>query len=105
MREPELVKSFAERLAEELGLPSQEMLHKTKDTKCQKEFNASFLQFENANDSFEVTPVVDNNIAKNILLVDDMVDSRWTMTVCGYKLRTKKSGKIFPFALANSAGK
>ena len=34
-----------------------------------------------------------------------LVDSRWTFTVCVYKLREKGSGKVLPFALANSAGK
>ncbi len=43
--------------------------------------------------------------SENLLLVDDMVDSRWTFTVCGYKLKAYGSGKVFPFALANSAGR
>jgi ATP-dependent DNA helicase RecQ len=33
-----------------------------------------------------------------------MVDSRWTFTVCGYKLIEKGSGKVYPFALSNTAG-
>ena len=41
----------------------------------------------------------------NTLLVDDMVDSRWTFTCCGYKLLKEGNGKVYPFALANSAGK
>jgi ATP-dependent DNA helicase RecQ len=51
--------------------------------------------------SFEVR----DTYSENVLLVDDMVDSRWTLTVCGYKLRKKGSGKVFPFALANSASR
>lgn len=41
----------------------------------------------------------------NILLVDDMVDSRWTFICCGCELLKKGCGKVYPFALANSAGK
>jgi len=48
--------------------------------------------------------VVDSIKAQNVLLIDDMVDSRWTMTVCAYKLIDSGSGKVYPFALANSAG-
>jgi ATP-dependent DNA helicase RecQ len=46
-----------------------------------------------------------NYSENNVLLIDDMVDSRWTFTVCGYKLRKYGSGKVFPFALANSANR
>ena len=42
---------------------------------------------------------------ENVLLIDDMVDSKWTLTVCGLKLREKGCGKVFPFALASTAGK
>ena len=35
-----------------------------------------------------------------VLLVDDMVDSRWTMTVAAELLRSSGSGEVFPFALA-----
>jgi ATP-dependent DNA helicase RecQ len=32
-----------------------------------------------------------------------MVDSRWTFTVLGSKLRQAGSGTVFPFALADSS--
>jgi ATP-dependent DNA helicase RecQ len=35
-----------------------------------------------------------------VLLVDDIVDSRWTLTVAGWLLRTSGSGPVHPFALA-----
>ena len=37
-----------------------------------------------------------------VLLVDDVVDSRWTMTVATYKLRSKGCGLVFPVALAQA---
>jgi ATP-dependent DNA helicase, recQ family len=101
LRHPELVKSFAKRLSERLELSYYEVIEKITNNVCQKELNTSYLQYNNANSSFEVRKCPDGNV----LLVDDMVDSRWTFTVCGYKLREKGSGKVFPFALANSAGK
>ena len=35
-----------------------------------------------------------------VLLIDDIVDSRWTMTVAGSLLREQGSGPVLPFALA-----
>jgi phosphoribosylpyrophosphate synthetase len=39
-----------------------------------------------------------------VLLVDDIVDSRWTMTVAAWLLRTCGSGPVWPLALADAAG-
>jgi ATP-dependent DNA helicase RecQ len=38
-----------------------------------------------------------------VLLVDDVADSRWTMTVAGRELRRAGAGSVLPFALALSA--
>jgi ATP-dependent DNA helicase RecQ len=35
-----------------------------------------------------------------VLLVDDLVDSRWTLTVAGALLRDGGAGPVLPFALA-----
>jgi ATP-dependent DNA helicase RecQ len=35
-----------------------------------------------------------------VLLVDDLVDSRWTITVAGLALRGAGAGSVLPFALA-----
>ena len=37
-----------------------------------------------------------------VLLVDDMVDSRWTMTVAAWLLRTHGAGEVWPLALAST---
>lgn len=101
LRRPVLVSDFTRRLAARMHLNYVEALEKIQNTRSQKELNSSFLQYKNAADSFEVK----QTLSGNVLLVDDMVDSRWTFTVCGYKLRQSGSGKVFPFALANSAGR
>ena len=38
-----------------------------------------------------------------VLLVDDMVDSRWRLTVAAWLLRSHGSGKVWPLALALSS--
>ncbi len=56
---------------------------------------------ENAYNSFECTNSI---LEENVLLIDDMVDSRWTLTVCSYKLIKKGVNEVYPFALSNTAG-
>jgi ATP-dependent DNA helicase RecQ len=37
-----------------------------------------------------------------VLLIDDIVDSRWTMTIAAYMLKCAGSGEVFPLALADT---
>ena len=99
-RHPKLVPDFAKRLADKLGIGYFEGIKKL-DAEEQKKFENSDGQYKNANDSFEIIQIK----KENILLVDDMVDSRWTFTVCAMKMREMGSGDIYPFALANTAGR
>ena len=99
-RHPQLVPDFAKRLADKLGIGYFEGIKKF-NAEEQKKFENSDGQYRNANDSFEIIKIK----KENILLVDDMVDSRWTFTVCAMKMREKGSGDIYPFALANTAGR
>lgn len=99
-RHPQLVPDFAKRLADKLGIGYFEGIKKF-NAEEQKKFENSDGQYKNANDSFEIIQIK----KENILLVDDMVDSRWTFTVCAMKMREKGSGDIYPFALANTAGR
>ena len=99
-RHPKLVPDFAKRLADRLGIGYFEGIKKL-DAEEQKKFENSDGQYKNANNSFEIIQVK----KENILLVDDMVDSRWTFTVCAMKMREMGSGDIYPFALANTAGR
>jgi ATP-dependent DNA helicase RecQ len=41
-------------------------------------------------------------ISEPVLLVDDMVDSGWSLTVCGVLLAEAGSGPVVPVALAES---
>lgn len=99
-RHPQLVPDFAKRLADKLGIGYFEGIKKF-NAEEQKKFENSDGQYKNANDLFEIIQIK----KENILLVDDMVDSRWTFTVCAMKMREKGSGDIYPFALANTAGR
>ena len=44
-------------------------------------------------------------IPERVLPVDDVVDSRWTLTVCGFRLMENGCREVYPFALADSSQK
>lgn len=101
-RRPNLVPDFAERLACRLGLQYRPVLVRTEDRPEQKGMANSALQARNVDGSLSV--LREDVLDEPVLLVDDIVDSRWTMTVAAWLLRVNGSGLVFPFALANSAG-
>ena len=99
---PGLVADFAGQLAAALRIPCKTVVVKVRDTEPQKTMQNSFRQYRNVRDAFEVRGAVPSG---PVLLVDDIVDSRWTLTVIGRMLRTAGAGPVFPFALADTAGR
>ena len=95
-----LVPDFARRLAGSLGLPFRAALTKTKTRRPQKEMTNSIQQWHNVEGSLAL--VETNLICEPVLLVDDMVDSRWTFTVASSLLRVNGCAAVFPFALADT---
>jgi ATP-dependent DNA helicase RecQ len=101
LHQSKLVPEFAERLAQALNLPFHPALRKVRATPPQKEMQNSFQQARNLDGAFAVQHCAD--FAKPVLLVDDMVDSGWTFTVCAALLRQAGSGPVFPIALAQTS--
>lgn len=97
-RRPTLVADFARRLADALQLPFHEALVKNRDTPEQKEMQNSPMQERNVKGSFDVD--VSEVQPGPVLLVDDVVDSKWTMTVAASQLREQGAGEVWPLALA-----
>ena len=102
LRRPRLVPEFAARLAAKLGLPFVDCLRKIRETPPQKTMENSAQQMANIAESFEVVGGV--LPPGPVLLVDDMVDSRWTLTECAFALRSAGSGPVHPLALAMTSG-
>ena len=99
-RHPGLVSGFAGRLADALGLPFEPVLIRTDDRPEQKTMANSAQQARNVDGSLAVT---DQGLrGEPVLLVDDMVDSRWTLTVAAWLLRSHGSGEVWPLALARA---
>ncbi|MEO5364888.1 MAG: RecQ family ATP-dependent DNA helicase [Magnetococcus sp. WYHC-3] len=100
LRHPELVPNFAQRLAAALDLPFHMLIAKTDARPEQKTMANSTLQARN----------IDGSLALNgqpvppgpVLLVDDLVDSRWTLTVSAWLLRKSGSGAVWPMALSKT---
>jgi ATP-dependent DNA helicase RecQ len=96
----DIVPDFARRLATRLGLPYRETLTKVTETPQQKTMQNGPQQERNATDVFVVGGELESG---PVLLVDDMVDSRWTLTACGVALLKAGSGPVYPVALANTS--
>lgn len=99
-RHPKLVKDFAERLAIGLGLPFRAALVRTDARPEQKAMANSTHQARNVEGSLAVEQ--SQILPGQVLLVDDMVDSRWTFTFATWLLRTNGTGEVWPFALADT---
>ena len=99
-RHPDLVPNFARRLADRLGVPYRDALVKVRDTEEQKQMQNSVQQVRNTVGAFAAVP--EQVLDGPVLLVDDMVDSRWSMTACGIALAEDGSGPVLPLALAET---
>jgi ATP-dependent DNA helicase RecQ len=93
LRHPILVRDFAERLAEALGLRFEVALRKVDHRPEQKTMANSTQQARNLDGALEAA--VTSLPSGSVLLVDDLIDSRWTVTVAGWLLRKHELAKCF----------
>jgi len=123
-KHPTLVADFARRLADRLGLPFLTVVHKRRENQPQKEMRNSAQQLRNLLGAFDVAEEKPSGLVPGavgqaaflvgrvsteavasgpVLLVDDMVDSGWTLTLLAVMLRLRGSGPVYPFALAKAS--
>lgn len=102
-RHAQLVPSFAQRLAVALGLPFVDTLEKTDDRPAQKNMANSVQQARNLDGALALAKGVAIPPGA-VLLVDDMTDSRWTLTVATWLLRSAGAGDVWPLVLAQAGG-
>ena len=98
LNHPELVPDFAARLATVLGLPFVPCIEKARANSQQKCMQNSYQQVRNLDGVFNINLELKDD--QPCLLVDDMVDSRWTFTVASALLRQAGCTKVYPMALA-----
>jgi ATP-dependent DNA helicase RecQ len=99
LRHPDLVPDFAQRVASALGLPYVPALVKRRETEPQKTRENSEQQAANVRDAFAA---IGSPPAGPVLLIDDVVDSRWTFGECARVLRGAGVEAVFPVALAEA---
>jgi ATP-dependent DNA helicase RecQ len=100
LRHPLLVSDFAGRLAARLGVPFLPAVAKTRENQPQKPQQNRYHQCLNLDGVFAVA---DSIPREPVLLVDDIVDSAWTMTVTAALLLRAGSGPVWPVALASTS--
>jgi ATP-dependent DNA helicase RecQ len=100
LRHPVLVPDFAQRLAAKLKLPFHKVIAKTDARPEQKTMANSTQQARNIDGSLALTG--QSLPTGPVLLIDDMVDSRWTLTVSAWLLRKSGSGAVWPMALSQA---
>ncbi len=100
-RHPELVPLFANRVADKLGLPFIPVINKLEETEQQKEQENSYFQCKNLDGVFEINENVKANEA--VFLIDDAIDSGWTLTIASALLRQAGSGPVYPAVLTSTS--
>ncbi|MEX2655577.1 MAG: RecQ family ATP-dependent DNA helicase [Acidimicrobiia bacterium] len=93
------VSDFAEHLAGRLGLEFVPAVTRVRERRKQRTMQNSAQQFRNVHGAF----AVNGNRPGPVLLVDDMVDSRWTLTMVGHLLRQAGTEAVLPVALADTS--
>ena len=99
-RHSKLVPDYASRLATALSLPFVQVVVKARDNAPQKAQQNRFHQCHNLDGAFALEGQVQEG---TVLLVDDIVDSKWTLTVVAALLREAGCTSVLPFALATAS--
>ncbi len=99
-RHRELVPDFSQRLADALGLPFHAVIMKTDERPEQKTMANSTQQARNIDGSLAIE---EKSMPHGpVLLIDDMVDSRWTLTIAAWLLRKNGVSDVWPMALSQT---
>ncbi|WP_414049262.1 RecQ family ATP-dependent DNA helicase [Macrococcus animalis] len=100
LHRPKLTKHLAQAIADYNQIEYINAVIKTSAGQRQSDMQNSIMQEQN----IQETIAIQNNELlnnKNILLIDDTVNSRWTMTVVASKL-LEHANTVYPFALVNT---
>lgn len=97
-RHGKALESFARKLADALEIEAVDSVCRVQRRAPQKTMSTAETQFLNAWGAFRAEHVRPGPC----LLVDDLVDSGWTLAVIGLELLKAGSGPVMPFALATA---
>lgn len=85
-----------------LGVPFVAALVRTSEAPEQKLMANSSMQARNVAGTLTTIEEVP---AGAVLLIDDIVDSGWTLSLAGWLLRKNRSGVVHPFTLARATAR
>ena len=102
LRYPRLVPDLACQFAEMVGLPVVPLVEKVRETQPQKGRQNTAHQEANVRGAFAL---VGAPLGEPLFLIDDSVDSRWTLVEIGALLRQHGSGPVYPLALGSLQGR
>jgi ATP-dependent DNA helicase RecQ len=97
----DLVKKFAEKIAQALGITLSHRLKKTRVTRAQKNFQTGLLKSDNLKDAF-IVENLNEIVGKSVLIVDDIYDSGATIREIGRYLSKVGAAKIAPLVIAKT---
>lgn len=101
LRRPALVADFARRLAAQLCLPFRAALAVREERPEQRTMRNRTHLLQNVDGAFAVA--MPSLPPAPVLLVDDLVDSGWTLTVAAALLQRAGCGPVWPLALARGS--
>lgn len=101
LRRPELVPSFAKRLAKKLGIPFYDTITKVEETPPQKQQENSYFQAKNLDGVFKINDNLQNG--EPVLLIDDVIDSGWTLTIASILLKRAGCAEVYPATLTSTS--
>ncbi len=97
----DLVKNFAKKVSADLGIPISHGLIKLRGTEPQKVFQNYVLKRDNVKGAFDYENPAEVK-GKNILLIDDICDSRATIREIGKLMSKLGVNKIAPLVIAKT---
>jgi len=97
----QLMNQLSKDLAKRLGIEYLEVFKKLSNV-SQKNMENHYWQKKNSQENYELERPSQVS-GKNILLIDDMIDSGYTISTLGIKLMDAGARVVFPFALADSS--
>ncbi len=100
----DLVKNFAEKIAQSLQIKLSHGLKKTRVTQPQKVFQTGLCKSDNIQNAFHFEDADIDINGKSILLVDDVFDSGATIKEIGKYLSNLGAVKIIPLVIAKTVG-
>ena len=95
----DIVSVFSRKVAEKLNLPFIAVIKKARQNDPQKLQENPFHQCVNLDGAFKIEGPVRN---EPVLLIDDVIDSGWTLTVASILLRQSGVELVYPTALTSS---